>query len=181
MSSFKSSIIPYQILSSQCEATIASIHGREAITTAERILITPDIALTEVVDKDAYDAILMPGGVTGSPNLVKCKLVGEILKHHHARGKLIGAICMSPTVLLANGIGLGRRITSYPKTKDVLMESYEFVEEDVVQDGNIITSRGPGTVWSFTLKIAQNLVGIEETKRVAEVNLLTEFLDKKIL
>lgn len=88
---------------------------------------------------------------------------------------------MSPTVLLANGIGLGRRITSYPKTKDVLMESYEFVEEDVVQDGNIITSRGPGSVWSFTLKIAQNLVGIEETKRVAEVNLLTEFLDKKIL
>lgn len=156
--------------------TIASIHGREAVKTAAGILITPDIALTEVVDKNAYDAILMPGGVTGSPNLTKCKLVGEILKHHHASGKLIGAICMAPTVLLANDIALGRRITSYPKTRDELSEKYEFVEEDVVQDGNVVTSRGPGTVWRFTLKIAENLVGIEETKRVAEVNLLTEFL-----
>lgn len=161
--------------------TIASIHGREAVKTAEKILILPDIALNEVVDKNAYDAILMPGGVTGSPNLVKCELVGEILKYHHSKGKLIGAICMAPTVLLANDIALGSKITSYPTTKSELSQKYEFVEEDVVQDGNIITSKGPGTVWRYTLKIAENLVGIEETKRVAKVNLLTEYLDKNIL
>lgn len=136
----------------------------------------PDIALANVADKNAYDAIIMPGGITGAPNLVKCKLVGEFLKPHHASGKLIGAICMAPLVLLANGIALGKRVTSYPKTRKELSEKYEFVEEDVVQDGNIITSRGPGTVWRYTLKIAENLVGVEETKRVAEVNLLTEFL-----
>lgn len=87
---------------------------------------------------------------------------------------------MSPTVLLANDIALGKRITSYPKTKDELSKKYEYIEEDVVQDGNIITSRGPGTVWRFTLKVVENLCGIEETKRVAEVNLLNEFLDKAI-
>jgi protein DJ-1 len=122
----------------------------------------------------------MPGGVTGSPNLIKCKLVGELLRKHDAKGKLIGAICMSPTVLLANDIALGKRITSYPKTKDELSKKYEYCEESVVQDGNIITSRGPGTVWRFTLKVVENLCGIEETKRVAEVNLLNEFLDKTI-
>lgn len=156
--------------------TIASIHGKEPVKTAAGIHITPDIALTDVKDRNAYDAILMPGGVTGSPNLSNCKLVGDILKHHHASGKLIGAICMAPTVLLANDIALGKRITSYPKTRDELSKKYEFVEDDVVQDGNIVTSRGPGFVWRFTLKIAENLVGIEETKRVAEVNLLNEFL-----
>jgi protein DJ-1 len=159
--------------------TLASIDGAEAVKTAEGILILPDVSL-DSVDKDAYDAIVLPGGVSGSPNMCKSELVGEILRHHHGKGKLIGAICMAPTVLLQNGIGVGRKVTSYPKSRDVLAEKYNFVEEDVVQDGNIVTSRGPGTVWKFKLKIAEILVGIEETKRVAEVNLLTEFLDKNV-
>lgn len=162
--------------------TIASIHGKEAVKTAAGIFILPDVSLADLKDKDAYDAIIMPGGVTGSPNLVKSKLVGEFLKPHHSKGKLIGAICMAPTVLLANGIGLGRRVTSYPSVKNILKEKYEFIDDvDVVQDGNIITAKGPGSVWRYTLKLAENLVEIEETKRVAEVNLLTEYFDKRIL
>lgn len=157
--------------------TIASINGKEAVKTAEGILIMPDVAL-EDVDKDAYDAILLPGGITGAPNMCESELVGEILKHHDSKGKLIAAICMAPTVLLKSGIGFGRKITSYPTSKNELIGKYNYVEEVVVQHGNIITSRGPGTVWNYSLKIAENLVGIEETKRVAEVNLLTEFLDK---
>ncbi|KAG5683585.1 hypothetical protein PVAND_012858 [Polypedilum vanderplanki] len=161
------------------DVTIASIEGEEAVKTAERILILPDVSLKNV-DKDAYDAIVLPGGTSGSPNMCKSELVGEILRHHHSKGKLIGAICMAPTVLLKNEIGIGRKVTSYPKSKEVLAEKYEFIEAPVVQDGNIVTSRGPGTVWQFTLKIAEILVGIEETRRVAEVNLLTEFLDKNV-
>lgn len=137
--------------------------------------------MREVNAEDAYDAILLPGGITGSPNMVACEYVGEILKRHDSKGGLIAAICMAPTVLLANGIGYGKRITSYPQSKEALMSKYIFVEEAVVQDGNIISSRGPGTVWNFALKIVENLVGVEETKRVAEVNLLTEFLDKKTI
>ncbi|XP_070495489.1 protein dj-1beta-like [Chironomus tepperi] len=160
------------------EVTIASIHGNEPVKACDGILIVPDIALKNA-DKDAYDAIILPGGLTGSPNMSQCELVGDILKHHHDKGKLIAAICLGPTVLHANGIGFGRKITSYPPGKELLSEKYDYVENPIVQDGNIITSRGPGTVWNFALKIAENLVGIEETKRVAERNLLSEFLDKK--
>lgn len=114
------------------EVTIASIHGREPVTLTEGIIITPDVALTEV-DKDAYDAIIMPGGV-GYANLAKCELVGEILKNQYNKGKLVAGICMSPNVFLVNEIGLGSKLTSYPYANEGLKEKYEYVEDAVVQD-----------------------------------------------
>jgi protein DJ-1 len=130
------------------------------------------------LNADDYDAIILPGGAVGAPNMMKSEIVGKILKRHDAQGKLIGAICLAPFVLLVNGIGFGKRVTSYPKDTEKLSEKYVFVEAPVVQDGNLITSRGPGTVWNFTLKIAENLVGVAEAKRFAEYYLLTDFLDK---
>lgn len=114
------------------EVTIASIHGREPVETAAKIMITPDVALSEV-DKDAYDAIIMPGGM-GYVNLKNCELVGEILKNQYNKGKLVAGICMSPNVFLANGIGLGNKLTSYPYETEGLKEKYEYLEQDVVQD-----------------------------------------------
>jgi putative intracellular protease/amidase len=114
------------------EVTIASIYGKEPVKTVEGILITPDIALTEV-DKDAYDAVIMPGGL-GYTELMKSKLVGEILKNQYNKGKLVAGICMSPNVFLANEIGLGNKLTSYPYLTEALREKYEYLEEPVVQD-----------------------------------------------
>lgn len=161
------------------DVKIASIHSDEPVIACDGIAIVPDISLKSV-DKDEFDAIILPGGITGSPRMVQCKIVSEILKRHHDKGKLIAAICLGPTVLQANEIGFGRKITSYPPGKELLSKFYEYVEESVVQDGNIITSRGPGTVWNFVLKVAENLVGIAETRRVAERNLLEPFLDKSV-
>lgn len=114
------------------EVTIASIYGKKPVKTTAGIVITPDVALSEV-DKDAYDAILMPGG-EGYVNLAKSELVGEILRNQYDKGKLVAGICMSPTVFLANGIGLGNKLTSYPLAKDALKDKYEYLEESVVQD-----------------------------------------------
>lgn len=114
------------------EVTIASIHGREPVKTIQGILITPDLALSEV-DKDAYDAIIMPGG-EGFVNLQKSELVGEILKNQYEKGKLVAGICMSPNVFLANGIGFGNKLTSYPYATEGLQAKYEYLDEPVVQD-----------------------------------------------
>jgi protein DJ-1 len=114
------------------EVTIASIYGKDPVKTVEGILITPDVALSEV-DKDAYDAVIMPGGL-GYTELMKSKLVGEILKNQYNKGKLIAGICMSPNVFLANEIGLGNKLTSYPYLTEALREKYEYLEEPVVQD-----------------------------------------------
>jgi len=151
------------------EVTIASIHGKEPVKTTAGIIITPDVALSEV-DKDGYDAIIMPGG-EGFVNLKNCELVGEILKNQYDKGKLVAGICMSPNVFLANGIGLGNKLTSYPYATEGLKASYEYLEDAVVQDKNMITSRGPGTVYAYALKIVENLIGIEKAKKMAEFNL----------
>lgn len=114
------------------EVTIAGVNGKEPVTTTAGIIITPDIALDDV-DKDGYDAIIMPGG-EGYINLAKSQLVGDILRHQYESGKLVAGICMSPNVFLANGIGIGNKLTSYPYATEALKEKYEYLEEAVVQD-----------------------------------------------
>lgn len=137
--------------------------------TCTGIIITPDVALSEV-DKDAYDAVLLPGG-EGYPNLAASALVGEILRSQYEKGKLVCSICMSAHVLLAHGIGYGKKITSYPYKIDALKEKYDYREEAVVQDGNLITSRGPATVYAYATKIVENLLGVEAAKKIAELHL----------
>lgn len=114
------------------EVTIASIHGRDPVKTTCGIIITPDVALSEV-DKDGFDAVIMPGG-DGHVNLKNCALVGEILKNQYNKGRLVAGICMSPNVFMANEIGLGNKLTSYPWATEGLKEKYEYLEDAVVQD-----------------------------------------------
>jgi putative intracellular protease/amidase len=114
------------------EVTIASIYSREPVKTTAGIIITPDVALSEV-DRDAFDAIVMPGG-EGYVNLAGSALVGEILKNQYDKGKLVAGICLSPNVFLAHDIGLGSKLTSYPYATEGLRAKYDYLEEPVVQD-----------------------------------------------
>lgn len=97
------------------------------------------------------------------------KLVGDFLKHQEKNGKLVAAICASPAMVLkAHEVGVGKKITCYPAFKDELAGKFTFVDEVVVQDGQLITSQGPSTVFAFALKIAENLVGAEKAKQVSD-------------
>lgn len=136
------------------EVTIASIHGTDPVETSAGIIITPDVALSDV-DKDAYDAIIMPGG-DGHVNLKRSQLVGEILRNQYNKGKLVAGICMSPNVFLSHGIGFGNKLTSYPYATEGLQERYEYVEEDVVHDkvshGSKVSERIIRLLFSFYLE-----------------------------
>lgn len=114
------------------EVTIAGVSGKEPVKLTQGIVITPDVALSEV-DKDAYDAIILPGG-EGYVNLQASELVGEILRNQYNKGKLVASICMSANVFLAHGVGLGNKITSYPYLTEALKEKYEYLDDAVVQD-----------------------------------------------
>lgn len=96
-------------------------------------------------------------------------LTGEILKEQEKNGKLIAAICASPAMVFkAHGIGQNKKITCYPSFKDDLGSNYTFVNEKVVQDGQLITSQGPSTVFDFALKIVESLCGKEKSVTVAK-------------
>lgn len=83
------------------------------------------------------------------------------------------AICASPALVFkAHGIGLNKKITCYPSFMDDVAGSYTFIDEAVVQDGKILTSQGPSTVFLFALKIVENLVGEEKAKTVSNGILL---------
>lgn len=119
-----------------------------------------------------FDVVVLPGGLGGAKALADSKAVGEILQKQEKSGRICAAICAAPTAFLSHSIGLGKKITSYPAFKDQLTGKYTYLDENVVVDGNIVTSRGPGTAFDFGLKLSEILVGAEVTKDAAGKMLL---------
>eukprot|EP00794_Sanderia_malayensis_P015274 gene15274-16850_t len=140
------------------DAVVAGLHGDEVVTCSRGVLIKPDISLQEAKAKGLYDAVVLPGGLEGAKNLAESAVVKEVLNAHEKEGKLLAAICAGPTAFVSHGIGVGKKITSHPGVKDKF-PGYEYKEETVVTDGNLITSRGPGTAFDFALAIVANLHG----------------------
>jgi protein DJ-1 len=93
--------------------------------------------------------------------------VGHILKSQQNNNRLIGAICAAPIALKSHGIGLQKQITSHPSKAEELKDSYKYSEERVVIDGQLITSRGPGTAFEFALAIVEKLVGINKVNEIS--------------
>ncbi|OUM57328.1 hypothetical protein PIROE2DRAFT_17725 [Piromyces sp. E2] len=78
----------------------------------------------------------------------------------------------SPTALLAAGIHKNGKITSYPTLEDKFTD-YQYQQDRVVVDGNVLTSRGPGTTFEFALAIVKYLADAETAKKVAGGMVLT--------
>jgi DJ-1 family protein len=144
------------------EVTVAGLNGEHKVSCARGLMVVPDCSL-EVKDRD-FDVIIMPGGNAGSDFIAESDMVGKMLKSQNQRGALIAGICGSPKALLKNKIGFGKRITSYPLWKSILSKDFIYCEEGVVQDGNIITARGPAQSLAWSKLIAENLVDSETVK-----------------
>lgn len=126
-----------------------------------------------MISQEIFDVVILPGGLGGTEAFVQSQLVGDILKEQESSGRLIAAICAAPLALLAHKIGLGKSLTSYPSVKDKLIADYKYVDDElVVQDGQLITSRGPGTAFQFALELVKVLVDEEKKKQVSSGLLL---------
>jgi 4-methyl-5(b-hydroxyethyl)-thiazole monophosphate biosynthesis len=148
------------------EVTIAGVGGRE-ITGSHGITVVTDTTIEEV--EKLPDAIVLPGGMPGAENLAKSDTLREILKRMNDEGRSIGAICAAPAVALApTGILDGRMATCYPGFESRFGGSIVFSGERVVADGNVMTSRGPGTAFEFALALAERLAGGEVRKALTE-------------
>ncbi|XP_073819321.1 dj-1beta [Musca autumnalis] len=152
--------------------TVAGLTGSEPVKCSRDVVIVPDTAL-ESVKENKFDVVILPGGLGGSKALAASPLVGEILKQQEKENRIVAAICAAPTALAAFDIGKGKSLTSYPSFKSQLESQYKYIDDQkVVQDGNLITSRGPGTAFDFGLKIAEVLAGSEKAAEVAKGMLL---------
>lgn len=142
----------------QINVTIAGLDSA-IIEGAHGITIIADGLLEHLLGQE-FDLIVLAGGA-GTPKLLADERVLNFVKQQADMGKLVGAICASPLVLLASGILTSKKVTSHPNVKDQLEQAIdvEYSEVPVVVDGNIITSRGIGTVIPFALKLLELLHG----------------------
>jgi 4-methyl-5(b-hydroxyethyl)-thiazole monophosphate biosynthesis len=131
---------------------------------AHKIRIISDISVDEV-SANEFDAIICPGGSPGYSNLRSNSKVIQIITNAYNQKKLVAAICAAPAVLSDAGILQNKNCTIYPGMENELTKGGGFPKPDnVVVDGNIVTSKGPATALAFSLK----LVEILEGKQVAE-------------
>ena len=143
-----------------------SISGDPYVTGSHNIAFCADKLISELNWAD-YDGIVLPGGIPGTPNLAASPAVTDALKLFDAEGKLIAAICAAPSVLGQIGLLEGRDATSYPGFAEK-MPGCNYKTDAVVRDGNIITSRGMGTVNDFALEIIRYLADENTAKEIAD-------------
>ena len=145
------------------DVTVAGVGGMRP-AGSHGISIECDAAL-EACRGEQYDAVVLPGGAAGTWRLRENLDVRDTVVRLAARGALIAAVCAAPTVLEACGLLKGRRATSHPDQAPE-MKSCVYVEEAVVEDGNIITSRGAGTAIAFAAAVVKRLAGEDAARDI---------------
>lgn len=150
----------------EVDVTVASVNGL-SISASRGTRLTADRVINECKDS-MFDLIALPGGLPGAEHLRDNAVLTAMLKDQKAAGRLYGAICASPAVVLqTHGLIGGRKATCYPGMgRD--FENQEAVNETVVVDGTCVTSRGPGTAVPFALKLVELLTGTEKRNSVAK-------------
>ena len=107
---------------------------------------------------DAYDLVVLPGGMPGSTNLRDHEGLITALQARNKAGKYIAAICAAPIVLNRAGLLEGRKFTCFPGVEEQIAAG-DHQTDLVVVDGNIITSRGAGTALAFAYALVDLLGG----------------------
>lgn len=150
--------------------TFSLTENRHVKGAHDVIIISDDIF--EEIDFAKGHMMVLPGGMPGTINLAKHLELGEVLKEYKASNKWLAAICAAPTVLAKYGIIEGKNATCYPGCEKDFGNAI-FQSEEIVIDGNIITSRGPGTALKFGIKLVELILGEEKANSI-KVGMLIE-------
>jgi protease I len=114
-----------------------------------------DVPLNEARASD-YDALLLPGGVMNPDTLRMLPRAVEFVRSFFDAGKPVAAICHGPWLLIEAGVVRGRRLTSYKSIKtDLINAGAEWVDEPVVVDNGLVTSRQPSDIPQFNAKLVE--------------------------
>lgn len=147
------------------EVVIAGL--QEGATLGSRgVNVIPDRSI-DAITLDEFAAVILPGGSPGYINLGRDSRVQEFVTQAFEEGRIVAAICGAPTVLAYLGILKGKKATVFPgKERD--LTGAEFVNERVVVDGTVVTSKGPGTAIEFGITLVELLVGKQRAQEVKD-------------
>ncbi|MDR0386737.1 MAG: DJ-1/PfpI family protein [Treponema sp.] len=156
------------------KVTTVSVGGNKTVTGAHGLPIIADSLITELPAGAVWDILVCPGGMPGASNIAASASACALLKAQAAAGRWVAAICASPAVVLSPlGLLRDRRAVCFPGMEDKTGGAC-WVADSVAIDGNIITSRGPGTAGLFAVAIIRMAVNREEADKVAASVLLAE-------
>jgi len=127
--------------------------------------------LFEEVNFNEGIMLVLPGGMPGASNLNAHENLKKYILEYVEKGKYVAAICAAPLVFGGLGILESKKATCYPSFESTLKGAI-VSEDSVVQDGKIITGKGPGFVFDFGLKIVAELQGQVKADEVAKGLLL---------
>jgi protease I len=119
--------------------------------------VTVDAAADKVETRQ-FDAVIVPGGYAPDKMRLHQPMI-DLVRKAHAEGKIIAAVCHGPQLLISADIVRGRRLTSWPSVAvDLKNAGAIWVDEPMVRDGNIITSRKPADLPKFNKAIIEALL-----------------------
>ena len=124
--------------------------------------VAVDVPL-ESADPHNFDALLLPGGVKNPDKLRMNPKAVEFVKHFVDAGKPVAAICHGPWTLIEAGDIQGRTLTSWPSLKtDIRNAGGTWVDEEVVVDRGLVTSRKPDDIRAFNKKMIEEFAEAEK-------------------
>jgi len=137
------------------EVTIVSNHDGQIKGKTDADSATVDMTL-DGAGAEAFGALLLPGGVKNPDTMRQDERAVRFVRDFHDAGKPIAAICHAPWLLVEADVVRGRRLTSYPSLRtDIRNAGGEWVDEEVVVDAGLVTSRTPKDIPAFNAKMLE--------------------------
>ncbi|KAG2425524.1 hypothetical protein HYH02_015009 [Chlamydomonas schloesseri] len=147
------------------KVTVASVEDSPQVVCSRSVRLVADKLIGDCASH-TYDLIALPGGMPGAERLRDCAVLEALVRAQRDSGRLYAAICATPYVFLqAKGLLEGKVATAHPAFSDGLKDQSRAVDR-VVVDGNLTTSRGPGTAFEFALSLVKQMYGEEKAKMV---------------
>ena len=129
--------------------------------------ITADKAVSDA-DPSDYDGLVLPGGVANPDQLRADKDAVKFVRTFFEQDKPVGVICHGPWMLVETGVAKGRKVTSWPSLQtDLRNAGADWVDQEVVVDNGLVTSRKPDDLPAFCAKIVEEFAEGKHTQRVA--------------
>ena len=142
------------------------------VTSSHKVPMIMDMSLDtylKTYSQNFPDLLVCPGGGLGSQNLAACEQLLTHLEQAWDNGRLIGAICAAPAVVLGKTkIPDGKKWTCYPGMQTESNPAYiqNYSNKVFITDGNLTTSRGPGAAEEFAMELVKILAGQEKYQKV---------------
>ncbi|MFV0314023.1 MAG: DJ-1 family glyoxalase III [Anaerotignum sp.] len=147
------------------DAKFVSTTNSLQVKGAHNITYTADILFEETSTFAMADAIVLPGGMPGTLNLLAHNGLCQLIDAYYKADKIISAICAAPLILAKLGLLNQKTATIYPGMESKLIGA-KSSDDAVCLDGNILTSRGVGTAIAFALKLIELLEGEKVAKTI---------------